>query len=85
VQFKSKISPEDHFALYAKVARELASRLPLGSVRNDLLLRARLADAASRLEDCARVVVTELGRRSLAFRAPCDRRLASVAEETHDA
>ena len=50
VQFKSKISPEDHFALYAKVARELASRLPPGPERYELIRRA---DAASQLEGCS--------------------------------
>jgi hypothetical protein len=45
------VSLKDEFALYAKVARELALRLPPGPERNDLICRAQRANSTSHLED----------------------------------
>jgi hypothetical protein len=45
-------SLKDQFALYAKVARELASRLPPGPERDELTKRAQWAD--TRAAHCAR-------------------------------
>jgi hypothetical protein len=42
--FERAISLKDQLASYAKVARELASRLPPGPERDDLTERARWAD-----------------------------------------
>jgi hypothetical protein len=53
MQCKPLVSLKDECALYAKVARELASRLPPGPERNDLIRRARRADATYQLEDRA--------------------------------
>jgi hypothetical protein len=47
-------SIEDQLALYAKVARELASRLPPGPERDELTERAQWAD--TRAAHCARRV-----------------------------
>jgi hypothetical protein len=46
--FKPKVSLKNELVLYAKVARELASRLPPGSERDNLIRRARWADSKYR-------------------------------------
>ena len=51
MQFRSVVSLKDEFALYAKVARDLASRLPPGPERDHLIRRARRAEATFQLQD----------------------------------
>jgi hypothetical protein len=65
MHFKPIVSLQDEFALYAKVARELASRLPHGPERTDLMCRARRADATSCLEDQVKRIKRSTPRLSL--------------------
>ena len=50
------VSLNDEFARYAKVARELASRLPPGPERDNLIRRAQWANSISHRGDWANAV-----------------------------
>ena len=52
-RFKQSLSLGDRLAAFANAAREKADQLPPGSEQNDMLRKARQADAASRLEGWA--------------------------------
>jgi hypothetical protein len=50
-RFKQSMSPKERLASFAQEARDQAAKLPPGSERDDLLEKARQADATKRLED----------------------------------
>ena len=50
------VSLKDGLALYVKVTRELASRLPPGPERDNLIRRAQWANSISHREDWANAV-----------------------------
>ena len=52
-RFKQSLSLRDRLAAFANAKREKADQLPPGPEQNDMLRKARQADAASRLDDWA--------------------------------
>ena len=50
-RFKQKLSLKDRLALFARAAREKASRLPPGAEKDELLFKARQADTTAHLDD----------------------------------
>jgi hypothetical protein len=60
-RFQQTVSFHDRLAAFAKDTRERAATVPPGPERNDLLKRAKQADDASRLDNWARSLFTELG------------------------
>jgi hypothetical protein len=50
-RFKQSVSFHDRLATFANDARKQASRLPPGPEREDLLRKARQADAASQMDE----------------------------------
>lgn len=50
-RFKQTSSLKDRLAAFAKVARERALNLPAGTLRDDMLRKARQADTAAHLDE----------------------------------
>lgn len=50
-RFIQKLSSKDRLALFAKTAREKASRLPPGAEKDELFHKARQADTTAHLDD----------------------------------
>jgi hypothetical protein len=46
-----QLSPQDQLASFAKTAREVAAFLPPGAEKNELLRKARQADATAHLKE----------------------------------
>jgi hypothetical protein len=53
-RFKHCVSFQDRLATFAQDARDEAAMLPPGIERDDMLLKARQADTAARLDDWAK-------------------------------
>jgi hypothetical protein len=51
--FRQRISLKDRLASFAKEMREKAGRLRPGEEQDDMLMRARQADTASRIDEWA--------------------------------
>lgn len=50
-RIKQTLSLQDRLAAFAREARERASNLPAGLMRDDMLRRARQADTAAHLDE----------------------------------
>ena len=50
-RLKQQLSPQDQLASFAKTAREVAAFLPPGAEKDELLRKARQADATAHLKE----------------------------------